>query len=70
MRRRGYLMNDEFELVRIRADDYVAELLEREAGLLPPGFEASAYILLQQSKLFRESTRTETITISKKVTGK
>jgi hypothetical protein len=66
----GNLMNERFELVCIRADDYVAELLEREAGLLPPGCEASAYILLQQAKFFRESTRTETITISKQIADK
>jgi hypothetical protein len=49
-------MIDEFELVRIRADDYIADLLEREARLMPPGFEASADILRQQAKFFREST--------------
>jgi hypothetical protein len=66
----GNLMDEKFELVCIRAVDYAAELLEREASLMPPGCEASAYILLQQAKFFRESTRTETITISKQVTDK
>jgi hypothetical protein len=66
----GNLMNEGFELVCIRSDDYVAKLLEREAGLLPPGFEASAHILLQQAKSFRESARTATIKISKHVATK
>ena len=63
-------MNERFELVCIRADDYMAELLEREASLMPPGCEASVYILLQQAKFFRESTRTETITIPKQIADK
>jgi hypothetical protein len=66
----GNLMNERYELFSIRSDDYVAKLLEREADLLPPGFEDSANILLQQAKSFRESTRTETIKISKHVADK
>ena len=58
-------MNKEFELVRIRADDYIADLLEREANLMPPSFKDNAEILRQQAKFFRESTRTETMTIWK-----
>jgi hypothetical protein len=63
----GNLMNKGFELVRIRADDYIADLLEREASLVPPGFEGNAEVLRQQAKFFRESTRTETMTIWKPV---
>jgi hypothetical protein len=29
-------MNKEFELVRIRADDYIADLLEREQAFYAP----------------------------------
>jgi hypothetical protein len=63
-------MNKGFELARIRSDDYVADLLEREASLMPPGFEDRAEILRQQAKFFRDSTRTETITISKYIADK
>ncbi len=45
--------------------------LEREASLMPPGCEASVYrVLLQQARFFRESTRTETITIPKQIADK
>ena len=49
-----------------RIDDYVAELLEREASLLPPGFEDNAEIL-RQAKFFPESTRIETTVIWEEV---
>jgi|HubBroStandDraft_2_1064218.scaffolds.fasta_scaffold1813615_2 hypothetical protein len=48
-------MKDGFRLVRIRVDDYLADLLDREASLMPPGFEGNAEILQQQVKFFRES---------------
>jgi hypothetical protein len=48
---------------QIRVDEYVAELLEREAALIPPDFEANAEILRQQAKYFRESGRTETVVV-------
>ena len=60
-------MNKEFELVRIRADGYIADLLEREASLMPPCFKDNAEVLRQQAKFFRESTRMETMTIWKPV---
>jgi hypothetical protein len=63
-------MNRGFELVRIRADDYIADLPEREASLMPPGFEDTAEILRQQAKYFRESARTEILMIWKQLTNK
>ena len=63
-------MNKGFELFPIRADDYIADLLEREASLMPPGYEDDAEILRQQAKFFRESVRTETMTIWKQITDK
>ena len=63
----GNLMNKEFELVRIRADDYIADLLEREASLMPPSLNNNAKIVRQQARFFRESTRPETMTIWKPV---
>jgi hypothetical protein len=63
-------MNKGFELVRIRADDYLADLLDREASLMPPGFEDTAEILRQQAKYFRESARTEILMIWKQLTEK
>ena len=50
----------------VRIDDYVAELPEREASLLPPGFEDNAEIL-RQAKFFPESTRIETTVIWEEV---
>jgi hypothetical protein len=56
-----------YERVRIRLDDYVAGQLEHEASLMPPGFEENAQILRQQAKVFRQSSRTEMLTIWKPV---
>jgi hypothetical protein len=63
-------MKKGFEPVLIRFDDYIADLLEREASLMPPGFEDNAEILRRQAKVFRESTRTEMMTIWKQVPDK
>jgi hypothetical protein len=58
------------ELLSIRADDHIADLLEQEASLMPSGFEEQADILRQQAKVFRESGRTETITVWKEIPKK
>jgi hypothetical protein len=54
-----------YQRTRIRVDDYIADSLEREASLMPPGFEGNAEILRQQAKFFRESARTEMVTVWK-----
>jgi hypothetical protein len=63
-------MKKGFEPVLIRFDDYIADLLEREASLMPPGFEDTAEILRQQAKYFRESARTGILMIWKQLTEK
>lgn len=60
-------MTNGFKLVRIRVDDYIADLLDREASLMPPSFEGNAEILRHQAKFFRESSPTEMMTIWKPV---
>ena len=47
----------------VRVDDYVAELLEHEASLLPESFRENAEILRQQAKYFRESGGTTTMVV-------
>ena len=59
-----------YERVRIRLDDYVAGQLEHEASLMPPGYEENVEILRQQAKVFRQSNRTEELTIWKPVSEK
>jgi hypothetical protein len=66
----GSLMNKGFERVLIRFDDYIADLLDREVSFISPGFEGTVEILREQARSFRESDRTETLTISKQVTDK
>lgn len=63
-------MNKGFERVLIRVDDYIADLLDREASLIPPRLEGTAEILRQQANSFRESASTETLTIWKPVADK
>jgi hypothetical protein len=63
-------MRQRFKFVSIRMDDYIAELLEREAQLLPSGFQENAKILRERVKFLRESIRTETVTIWKPVAKK
>ena len=54
----------------VHVDEYVADLLEHEASLLPEGFRENAEILRQQAKYFRESGGTATTVVWEEVPDK